>query len=67
MDKNNVTVTHANNYRNNSKQKRKRGKRRIESITETITSRGEKAYVCTFKDTIIGAGDAKGKQIELIR
>lgn len=67
FNKNNVTVTHANNHGNNPKQKRKRGKRRIESITERVTSKGEKAYVCTFKDTIIGAGDAKGKQIELIR
>ena len=67
FNKNNVIVTHAKNHGNNPKQKRKRGKRRIESITETVTSKGEKAYVCTFKDTIIGAGDAKGKQIELIR
>ena len=67
FNKNNVTVTHAKNHGNNLKQKRRRGKRRIESVTETVTSKCEKAYVCTFKDEIIGVGDAQGKKIELIR
>ena len=71
LDKNNVTVIPANptkNYKNNPKQKRKRGKRNVQ-VYETKTNRDEKTYVNVFKDKIIAVGNSEnaGKEVELIR